>query len=89
MLHELSSSTRFVEVTDALRESLERDAEALPITFDAVRRLNAEEPYRLKLSFIRVRLLAHPRPARPRHRARAGSRLRELRRAAGGPHAHP
>src|SRR6476469_2259070 len=39
MLHELSSSTRFVEVTDAIR------------------RLNAEEPYRLKLSFVRVRLL--------------------------------
>lgn len=57
MLHELSSSTRFVEVTDALRESLERDAVALPVTYDAVRRLNAEEPYRLKLSFIRVRLL--------------------------------
>src|SRR6476469_7125138 len=39
MLHELSSSTRFVEVTDAIR------------------RLNAEEPYRRKLSFVRVRLL--------------------------------
>ncbi|GAA2473501.1 phosphoenolpyruvate carboxylase [Terrabacter carboxydivorans] len=57
MLHELSSSTRFVEVTDALRESLEQDAAALPVTYDAVRRLNAEEPYRLKLSFVRVRLL--------------------------------
>ncbi|MEW1954737.1 phosphoenolpyruvate carboxylase [Terrabacter sp. NPDC080008] len=57
MLHELSSSTRFVAVTDALRESLKRDATALPVTYDAVRRLNAEEPYRLKLSFIRVRLL--------------------------------
>ncbi|GAA2743146.1 phosphoenolpyruvate carboxylase [Terrabacter aerolatus] len=57
MLHELSSSTRFVDVTDALRDSLERDAAALPVTYDAVRRLNAEEPYRLKLSFVRVRLL--------------------------------
>lgn len=57
MLHELSSSTRFVEVTDTMRESLERDAAALPVTYDAVRRLNAEEPYRLKLSFVRVRLL--------------------------------
>src|SRR4051794_19175702 len=57
MLHELSSSTRFVEVTEALRESLERDAEALPVTYAAVCRLNAEEPYRLKLSFVRVRLL--------------------------------
>lgn len=71
MLHELSSSTRFVEVTDALRESLERDAAALPVTYDAVRRLNAEEPYRLKLSFVRVRLLrtrdrlAHGTPHEP------------------------
>src|SRR4051794_21284843 len=56
MLHELSSSTRFVEVTDTLRANLERDAQALPITYAAVRRLNAEEPYRLKLSFVRVRL---------------------------------
>src|SRR4051794_17856798 len=57
MLHELSSSTRFVEVTDTLRANLERDAQALPVTHAAVRRLNAEEPYRLKLSFVRVRLL--------------------------------
>ena len=57
LLSELSSSTRVVGVTDELRASLERDAEALPITYAAVRRLNAEEPYRLKLSFVRVRLL--------------------------------
>ena len=69
--HRAVASTRFVEVTDALRESLERDAEALPITYDAVRRLNAEEPYRLKLSFVRVRLqrtrdrLAHGTPHEP------------------------
>ena len=71
LLPELSSSTRVVAVTDELRASLERDAEALPITFDAVRRLNAEEPYRLKLSFVRVRLqrtrdrLAHGTPHEP------------------------
>ncbi len=57
LLSELSSSTRVVRVTDELRASLERDAEALPITYTAVKRLNAEEPYRLKLSFVRVRLL--------------------------------
>lgn len=57
LLHELSSSTRFVSVTDAVRESLERDAQALPVTYRALQRLNAEEPYRLKLSFVRVRLL--------------------------------
>ena len=88
MLHELSSSTRFVEVTDALRESLERDAEALPVTYAAVRRLNAEEPYRLKLSFVRVRLLRTRDRLDPRHRARARPRLRGLRRAARRPRPH-
>ena len=56
LLLELSSSTRVVAVSDDLRASLERDAEALPITYGTVKRLNAEEPYRLKLSFVRVRL---------------------------------
>ncbi len=56
LLTEVSASTRVVRVTDALTASLEADAEALPITYAAVRRLNAEEPYRLKLSFVRVRL---------------------------------
>ncbi|MEP6632305.1 MAG: phosphoenolpyruvate carboxylase, partial [Lapillicoccus sp.] len=56
LLTEASASTRVVEVTDALSASLAADAEALPITYAAVRRLNAEEPYRLKLSFVRVRL---------------------------------
>jgi phosphoenolpyruvate carboxylase len=71
LLSELSSSTRVVHVTDELRASLERDAEALPITYAAVKRLNAEEPYRLKLSFVRVRLLrtrdrlAHGTPHEP------------------------
>jgi phosphoenolpyruvate carboxylase len=71
LLSELSSSTRVVPVTDELRASLERDAEALPITYEAVKRLNAEEPYRLKLSFVRVRLLrtrdrlAHGTPHEP------------------------
>ena len=56
LLTEASASTRVVTVTDELLASLDADAEALPITFAAVRRLNAEEPYRLKLSFVRVRL---------------------------------
>ena len=56
LLTEASASTRVVTVTDALLASLDADAEALPITYAAVRRLNAEEPYRLKLSFVRVRL---------------------------------
>ena len=71
LLAELSPSTRVVTVTDDLRRSLEADAAALPITYDALKRLNAEEPYRLKLSFVRVRLqrtrdrLAHQTPHEP------------------------
>ncbi|VXC14607.1 phosphoenolpyruvate carboxylase [Nocardioides sp. AX2bis] len=57
LLGEVSSSTRVVTPSDELAASLEADAEALPITYSTIRRLNAEEPYRLKLSFARVRLL--------------------------------
>ena len=57
LLVEISSSTRVVTVTDELQRSLEQDGHALPVTNAAVERLNAEEPYRLKLSFVRVRLL--------------------------------
>jgi phosphoenolpyruvate carboxylase len=56
LLTEMSPSTRVVEATDELWASLAADAEALPITYEAVRRVNAEEPYRLKLSYVRVRL---------------------------------
>jgi phosphoenolpyruvate carboxylase len=57
VLTEMTASTRIVEATDELRASLEADAVALPITWETIRRLNADEPYRLKLSFVRVRLL--------------------------------
>lgn len=53
----LSSSTRVVEVSPALRESLEADGEALPEVHALFWRLYAEEPYRLKCSYIRQRLL--------------------------------
>ncbi len=56
LLQELASSTRVVEVSPELAASLSDDAQALPITFAAIKRLNAQEPYRLKLSFARVRL---------------------------------
>lgn len=56
LLTEMTSSTRVVEASQALQDSLAEDAEALPITWETVRRLNAEEPYRLKMSFVRVRL---------------------------------
>ena len=56
LLTEMSASTRVVDVTEELQKSLAADAEALPITYSTIKRLNAEEPYRLKLSFVRVRL---------------------------------
>ena len=55
-------------VTDELLASLDADAEALPITYAAVQRLNAEEPYRLKLSLRAGTAPAHPRPAGLRDR---------------------
>ncbi|WP_232524796.1 phosphoenolpyruvate carboxylase [Nocardioides mangrovicus] len=56
LLRELTTSSRIVAVSEELMSSLQQDAAALPVTWESVRRLNAEEPYRLKLSFIRVRL---------------------------------
>ncbi|WP_300642582.1 phosphoenolpyruvate carboxylase [Nocardioides sp.] len=56
LLTEMTATTRVVSVTPELEESLAADAAALPITWSTIERLNAEEPYRLKLSFVRVRL---------------------------------
>lgn len=57
LLTEMTASTRVVPASQELLDSLAADAEALPITWGTIRRLNADEPYRLKLSFVRVRLL--------------------------------
>jgi phosphoenolpyruvate carboxylase len=56
LILELSASTRVVPVSKELQESLDADSRSLPGAYAAFRRLNAEEPYRLKLSYIRVRL---------------------------------
>ena len=53
---ELSASTRVVSVSEELQASLARDAVALPGTYQAFSTLNEEEPYRLKLSYIKIRL---------------------------------
>ncbi|GAA3604066.1 phosphoenolpyruvate carboxylase [Kineosporia mesophila] len=53
---DLASSTRVVSVSDELKTSLEADRLALPGAYAAFIGLNYEEPYRLKLSYIRVRL---------------------------------
>jgi phosphoenolpyruvate carboxylase len=54
---DLSSSVRITGVTHELEESLAADLERLPELEDRYRRLNAEEPYRLKLTCVRHKLL--------------------------------
>jgi phosphoenolpyruvate carboxylase len=56
LILDLSPSIRVVAVSPELNASLEADSKALPGAYAAFIRLNGEEPYRLKLSYIRVRL---------------------------------
>jgi phosphoenolpyruvate carboxylase len=54
---DLSASVRIVPVAAELQASLAADLEALPELEPRYRRLNAEEPYRLKLTCMRQKLL--------------------------------
>ena len=54
---DLSSSERIAGATPRLRESLARDLELLPEVEPRFLRLNAEEPYRLKLTCIQQKLV--------------------------------
>ncbi|HEU4538179.1 MAG TPA: phosphoenolpyruvate carboxylase, partial [Polyangiaceae bacterium] len=54
----LSLSARLAAPSEGLRASLEADCVALPATWEANRRRDADEPLRLKLSFVRARLEA-------------------------------
>ena len=54
---DLSSSVRITGVTAQLEASLAADLERLPELDQRYRRLNAEEPYRLKLTCVRQKLL--------------------------------
>jgi phosphoenolpyruvate carboxylase len=54
---DLSPSVRIAGVTPELEASLELDLERLPELDARYRRLNAEEPYRLKLTCVRQKLL--------------------------------
>ena len=53
---DLSISTRIAAATPELEASLAADLEALPELDPRYRRLNAEEPYRLKLTCVREKL---------------------------------
>ncbi|MBA3359596.1 MAG: phosphoenolpyruvate carboxylase [Thermoleophilaceae bacterium] len=82
---DLSCSVRFCGATPELEESLARDLELLPDLDPRYRRLNAEEPYRLKLTCVRQKLLnTHSRltESRPHDQGRdyadAGELLADL-----------
>ncbi|WP_353648627.1 phosphoenolpyruvate carboxylase [Nakamurella sp. A5-74] len=67
LLTEMTQSTRVIEPSEDLEASLQADAAALPITWSTIKRLNVEEPYRCKISFVRVRI------QRTRDRIRSGA----------------
>ncbi len=73
LLQTLSASERIVPVSDELRASLEDDLARLTDLDPRYRRLNAEEPYRLKVTCIRAKLthtrtrVAEGRPHEPGH----------------------
>ncbi len=56
LIEELSVSSRVVGVSEDLRRSLAHDRRRLPEVYDRYLRLNADQPYRLKCSFIHARL---------------------------------
>ena len=56
----LSVSERLAPVSPELRASLERDRDDLPAVWEQNRRRNADEPLRLKVSFMRARVGADP-----------------------------
>ncbi len=71
LVTELSTSTLMVGVSPELAKSIAADSQVLPEVHARYQRLNAEEPYRLKCSYIRERLvntqsrLADRSPRRP------------------------
>ena len=71
LMDEISISTQHVGISEALRDSLAQDLTRLTPESRYLR-LNAEEPYRLKLSCIRVRLEETQRRSERRTRHRPG-----------------
>src|SRR5213078_2755136 len=56
----LSVSERLAAMSPKLESSLERDRQELPAVWEHNRRRNADEPLRLKVSFMRARVEADP-----------------------------
>ncbi len=71
LVERLSLSATFAPPSDELRESLERDREAMPQVWEANRNRNADEPLRLKLSFMAARIEATRRLTAARDAGRA------------------
>ncbi|MDP6823342.1 MAG: phosphoenolpyruvate carboxylase [Dehalococcoidia bacterium] len=57
MARELSQSTHIIDVSDDLLASLERDRVAMPSVYEQFKRLNADEPYRMKCAYMYERVI--------------------------------
>jgi phosphoenolpyruvate carboxylase len=72
LIDEISVSQRHSEISPALRASLDEDLGRITTLDGRFRRLNAEEPYRLKLTCMRAKLEATSRRMRQRSRHQPG-----------------
>jgi phosphoenolpyruvate carboxylase len=78
LIRALSNSTAIIGVTPELTESMEADRAHLPEVYDRFIRLDAEEPYRLKASYIRERLTNTRERMKEDGEYRAGVEFRDL-----------